>query len=166
MIYISIIAAIAKNGVIGFQGKLPWKIPDDLAYFQQVTLNHPVIMGRYTFESIGKPLPQRSNIILSRSAYNVKGVISATSRTEALNIATKICQTRCLNEIFIIGGSQIYTEFMPLAHKLYITKIFKKTDGDRYFPSIDRRRWALVWEKYIEQPIPHAYQRYERLNLP
>jgi dihydrofolate reductase len=136
------IAAIAENNVIGNEGNIPWHIPEDLKRFKELTLTHPVIMGRKTHQSIisqlGKPLPQRTNIVLSR-AKNLKhpGTLSSNSLEEAIDLASKIDN----NQIYIIGGQSIYEQSLNLSHKLEITEVHSYHKGDSFFPEIDRRVW-------------------------
>jgi dihydrofolate reductase len=129
---ISLIVAISKNRAIGKDNKLLWYIPEDLKRFRQLTSGHPIIMGRKTFESIGKPLPNRTNIIITRDQnYHQDGAIVVHSLDEALSKAKEIEN----GEIFIIGGGQIYEQALPLANKLYITVIDTHIeDADTYFP--------------------------------
>jgi dihydrofolate reductase len=125
---ISIIAAVARNRVIGVNNQLPWHLPEDLQYFKKLTMGKPIIMGRRTHESIGKPLPSRQNIIVTRSNLTFPGCETAQSIECALDIANGV------EEIFIIGGAQIYKTALPLAHRLYLTEIDIEVEGDTYFP--------------------------------
>lgn len=128
---ISIIAAIDNQRGIGKQNKLLWRIPADMKRFRKLTNGHPVIMGRKTYESIGKPLPNRVNIIVSRdNAYNVEGCIIAHSVPEAIEKAKEVDT----EEVFIIGGAQIYTQALPYADKLYLTLVNSTFDADTFFP--------------------------------
>jgi len=126
---IVIIAAVAENGVIGRAGKLPWHIPEDLKRFRQLTLGHPVIMGRKTFESLGKPLAGRTNIVItSQPTYYHEGAVVACSIEDALE--------RCTGTVFIIGGSSVFEAALPLADRLELTLIHQVVEGDVYFPPI------------------------------
>ncbi len=128
---ISAIAAISKNRVIGKDGKLPWHIPSDLKRMRQITLNHPIIMGRKTFESIGRPLPKRTNIVITTQPnYQAEGIIVVHSLEEAIKEAEKV-ETQ---EIFIFGGGEIYKMAMPIVQKLYLTVVDSDIQGDTYFP--------------------------------
>ena len=130
---ISLIAAISDNNVIGRDNKLPWHISTDLQRFKKLTLNHPIIMGRKTFGSIGKPLPKRTNIIITRDKdYKVEGAIVVHSIKEAIETAQKSEHGK--EEIFIIGGGQIFKEAIAFADKLYLTIVHVTIDGDAYFP--------------------------------
>lgn len=134
---ISIIAAVAANGVIGSGNALPWQLPEDLKRFKALTLGHPVVMGRKTFESIGRPLPGRRNIIVSRNAvFSADGCETAAS----LDAALASC-AETTDEVFVIGGAQIYAEAMPLADRLYLTEIRMDFPGDAHFPVFNRQDW-------------------------
>jgi dihydrofolate reductase len=132
---LSLIVAIAKNRVIGFENKMPWHLPAELAYFKRVTMGHPIIMGRKTFESIGRPLPGRRNIVVSRDrAYAAAGV----DVVHSLDAATAACKNE---NAFIIGGATLYAEALPKVDRLYITEIDASPDGDTFFPALDGREW-------------------------
>ena len=132
---ISLIVAVSKNGVIGKNGKLPWHLPSELANFKHLTMGHPVIMGRKTFESIGKPLPGRRNIIVTRDkGYQAENCIVAHSLEEALATA------QAADEIFIIGGQSLFEEALSKADKIYLTKVDAQVDGDTFF-NLDLGGW-------------------------
>lgn len=159
---VSIIVAIAENGVIGGGNKLLWHIPDDLRHFKRVTSGHSVIMGRKTFESIGKPLPNRRNIVISRNPnYNSVGIEVARSLEEAL------AMTKDEPEVFIIGGGEIYRQTLPMASKLYITRVHEKYEGDTYFPEPDPSEWLLVHsEKGNPTTGPgFTFEEYEKVTI-
>ena len=138
----SLIVAVADNGVIGSNNQLPWRISADLKYFKQVTLGKPIIMGRLTYESIGKPLPGRTNIVMTRdTAWQADGVERASDLNEALAIAKKIADDSGLEEVMIIGGATIYREALPQADRLYLTRVHTKVDGDAFFPELDLSEW-------------------------
>ena len=133
---ISLIAALSQNRAIGKGNQLIWKIPEDLKRFREITFGHPVIMGRKTFESIGKPLPQRTNIVITRDKnYKKNGCIVVHSVKESLDAA------KGANEIMVIGGAQIYKEFLPIADKIYLTIIDEDFDGDAHFPEFSKSEW-------------------------
>ena len=135
---IFLIAAVDKNLAIGKDGKIPWHIKEDLQYFQQNTLNTAMIMGRSTFESIGKPLPNRQNIVMTRSPANREGVIEVLDAESAIKEAKKAS-----SKISIIGGESIYKEFLPLASKLLITEINITVEGaDTFFPVWTKQKWT------------------------
>ena len=133
---ISIIAALDKNRVIGHNNALPWHLPPDLQHFKALTLGKPIIMGRKTFASIGRPLPQRRNIVISQQPnWHTPGCEAVTS----LNAALKL--TRDVVEVMIIGGAQIFTQAMPIAERLYLTLIDASFTGDVFFPAWDQAEW-------------------------
>lgn len=142
---ISIIVATSMNDVIGIRGDLPWKLSDDLKRFKQLTMGKPIVMGRLTWESIGRPLPGRQNIVLTRQAgFAADGCDVVASPAEALAAAAEA------EEIMIIGGGQIYALFLPKASRLYVTRVQASIDGDAFFPGIDETTWQLV------DRVPHA----------
>ena len=140
----TIIAAVSENNVIGVKGNIPWKIPEDIQRFKSLTLNHPVIMGRKTFESIlkslGKPLPKRRNIVLSSHLETQPGIYVARTMEEALSLAEN-------QDSYIIGGEQIYKLFLPHTDRLKITRVHAHYDGDAFFPQVDWNEWELVDSK-------------------
>ena len=137
MTRLSIIVAADERGGIGRDGGLPWRLPEDLKRFKALTLGHPVIMGRKTYESIGRPLPGRRNIVVTRNAaYQTDGCEVAASLAAAL----AACQGGS-DEIFVIGGAQIYAEALPLAQRLYLTEIRRAFEGDARFPDWDPTAW-------------------------
>ena len=140
---ISLIAAVAENGIIGRGGQLPWQLSDDLRRFKQLTMGHTIIMGRRTWESIGRVLPGRRTIVVSRSpdySANVDGVVTTTSLDNALAIAT----TAGENEAFIVGGAELYRESLGRANRLYLTRVCAMVEGDTSFPEIEWNNWQLV----------------------
>ena len=137
-----LVAAIGDNFVIGRDGQLPWRLKSDLQHFRKVTLNRPVIMGRKTHESIGKLLPGRTNIVLSRDLTLVaQGAVLATSLDAALGFARNDAIKRGTDEIMVIGGSDIFSATMPMAERLEITHVHTSPDGDVLFPPIDLEVW-------------------------
>ena len=153
---ISIILSVDEKGTIGAGGKLPWRLPADLRYFRKLTLDHPIIMGRKTFESIGRPLDRRTNIVITRRSTPIEGVITAHSLDEA------VCQARALNsarpeEIFVIGGAQIFALALPLADRLCITTVRGTFAGDARCPPIDFREWKTVSREERPADAENAY---------
>lgn len=140
---ISLIVAAADNNVIGIDNKMPWHIPDDFKHFKSVTLGKPCIMGRKTFESIiaqlGRPLPGRTSIVISRSGFEHEGAISCTSLQEAIAAA----HNEQADEIMIIGGAQIYAQALAqkLVDRIYITRVHQTPQGDAFFPELDTSEW-------------------------
>jgi dihydrofolate reductase len=142
---IVLVAAIGDNLVIGRDGQLPWHLKSDLQHFRKLTLNRPVIMGRKTHESIGKVLDGRTNIVLTRDFSLVaRGAVLATSLDAALSVARKDATKRGVDEVMVIGGSDIFAATMPMADRLEITHVRTSPDGDAMFPSIDDETWQEV----------------------
>ena len=136
---IYLVAAVAKNGVIGARGKLPWHLPEDMKHLKRLTLNHPVIMGRRTWESLPNPLPDRENIVISRRpGFEAPGASIATSVEGAIAL--------CAGEpvAFVLGGSEIYAAALPLADGLVLTEIHEEYEGDTHFPVWDRKAWRVA----------------------
>lgn len=157
---ISIIVAVAANGVIGDNNSLLWHISEDLRNFKRITSGHPVIMGRKTFESLGRPLPDRTNVVVSRTATAIEGCRVAASLDEA------IAMFSADEEAFIIGGAQIYAQALDVADKIYITRVERDYEGDTSFPEWDATRWRLVSrEEFVrgeKYPYPFAFEEYVR----
>lgn len=142
MIKVSLIVAAAENGTIGKDNDMPWKISSDLKYFKKITMNKPVIMGRKTFQSIGKPLPGRANIVITRdTTFTQEGVITAHSVEMALDVARGMADVKKEKEIMVIGGAQIYALTLPIADRLYLTRIHASIDGDAHFPELNEKEW-------------------------
>ena len=141
--HISLIAAMSENGVIGADNKLPWTLPEELAYFRKMTSGKPIIMGRKTFESMeSKPLPKRHNIILTHTPdFDAPGCTIVHSPQDALTAAGDC------DEIMVIGGATLYAAFLPLASRLYLTIVHQNYVGDTYFPSVDWDQWEKVEEE-------------------
>lgn len=140
-----LVAAIGENDVIGREGQLPWKLKSDLQHFKRVTLNRPVIMGRKTYESIGRLLPERTNIVLSRDlSLAIPGAVQATSFDGALAYARDDAKKRGVGEVMVIGGSDVFALAMPRADRLEITRVHMAPDGDVRFPPIDPAQWREV----------------------
>ncbi|MDQ3032921.1 MAG: type 3 dihydrofolate reductase [Myxococcota bacterium] len=148
-----LIAAVAKNGVIGREGTLPWRLPDDLAHFKQLTLGKPIVMGRKTYESIGRPLPKRTNIVLSRSAAPIDGAIVVRSIEDAITAAR---ETE-VSELCVIGGEAVYAAFLPRADRLELTEVDAEVEGDARFPDFDRAAWRVVCEAFHEADARHEH---------
>ena len=190
MHHLVLISAVASNGVIGTQNTLPWRLPEDLAFFKKTTLGHPILMGRTTYESIGRPLPGRCNIVVTRQkswrpselaettpcfeAANFQFhpdtktcVVVCTSIEEALSVAQHINEAKTESkDIFIIGGSQIYEALLPHADALILTQIHHEFVGDAYFPHWSKSDFKEVWRENHgaseERPWSYSFVRYER----
>lgn len=151
---IAIIVAFPPNKVIGNSYGLPWHIPEDLQHFKDQTRGKTVIMGRKTFDTIGKPLPKRNNIILGRKGIDVPGADVCTSIDEALDKAKSYGE-----DIFVAGGASIYRQFLPIVDKLYISHIKENYEGDVYFPDYDKNKWV---PEYREDKGPFEFVIYKR----
>lgn len=151
-VVISLIVAMDRNGVIGAQGTMPWRLPADLKYFKQITMGKPVVMGRKTFESIGKPLAGRHNIVLTRDrSYEAPGCTLVHSAEEAL------AATANAAEVMIIGGAQIYRRFLPITDRIYLTQIDAAFEGDTLFPQLRAEEWRTTWVKAHEADARNPY---------
>lgn len=158
---ISIIVAMAQNNAIGINNTLPWRCPEDLKHFKALTMGHHMIMGRKTFDSIGKPLPGRTTVVVSRNReLKIEGCIVAHSLNEAI--------TACAgdDEIFIVGGAELYSQALPLANKMYLTEIQQEISGDAFFPAFDLDEWSEVAREQrsqeIPQPLAYHFITYQR----
>lgn len=177
---VSLIAAVASNRVIGDRGRIPWRLPDDLAQFRGLTMGHPVIMGRATYESLGRPLRGRPNIVVTRSpAWRAEGCIVVHSVEEAQEAAhaARLAQAAAARrgpgaadgpgteEVFVIGGASIYGLFLPTATRMYITWIDAAVSGDTLFPDVDWSQWRLTQEEIgPSSPLPHRFADYVRTS--
>ena len=149
---VSLVVAAAKNNVIGRDGELPWHLPDDLRHFKRLTTGKPVIMGRRTFESIGRPLPDRRNIVMTRNPdYAAAGCDVVTSVSDALDLAGHG------TEVMVIGGGQVYRDFLPRADRIYMTRVQAEIEGDTHFPEIDTSDWQLVSSEHHAADEKHAW---------
>ena len=142
MVPITLVAALAENGVIGRDNGLPWRLKSDMVHFRAITTGKPVVMGRKTFLSIGRPLPGRTTIVVSRDhTFAAPGVVVAPSVEAALTVAQGDALRRGAECIIVAGGADLYAQTMPLAERLHITYVHRAVDGDAYFPAIDRSVW-------------------------
>jgi len=142
---ISLVVAVAENGVIGRDGTLPWRISADLKTFRRLTMGKPLIMGRRTFQSLKKPLDGRDNIVISRNPdYRPDGTIIAHDFIAALEIARECAIQRGVNEIAVIGGTTVFEAALPLAHRIYKTEVHASPPGDAFFPRVDWKEWLEV----------------------
>jgi len=140
---ISTIVAVAKNNVIGKDNDIPWYLPADLKYFKKVTTGHHIVMGRKCYESIGRPLPKRTNVVVTRNPFFMAtGCLVTHNVAEAVQIA----EANGEEEVFIIGGGQIYEIALPHVDRIYLTEVDLEVDGDIFFPEIDEKNWTLVKE--------------------
>ena len=163
---VSLIVAVSSNGVIGRDGGLPWHLPADLKHFKSTTMGHHLIVGRRTWEEVGKPLPGRSMVVVTRSqCFAPEGARVASSIERALELASGD------DEVFIGGGAQIYRIALErdLVDRIYLTRIHAEVEGDTYFPQIDFEKWTLVSEEHHEadkkNEFPYTFLVYERSNV-
>jgi dihydrofolate reductase len=150
---ISILVAMAKNRTIGINNTLPWRCPEDLKHFKALTMGHHMIMGRKTFDSIGKPLPGRTTVVVTRNAnLKIEGCVIAHSLQEAI--------AACAGdeEIFIVGGAELYAQSIPLADTLYLTEIQQEISGDAHFPAINHSEWQETAREKRTQEQPQALE--------
>jgi len=162
-VILAAIVALSRNRVIGRDGDMPWHLPDDLKFFKRTTRGKPVIMGRRTFESIGGALPHRRNIVVSgNSGVEAPDCQRATSLEEALAMVVDA------EEVFIIGGGELYRQALPRVQRLYLTEIDAEIPGDTFFPVIHERDWREVWRESHpadpQHPWPFVFRRLERLS--
>jgi dihydrofolate reductase len=159
MTILSMIVATADNNVIGKDNDMPWHLPADLAYFKKITLGKPIIMGRKTFESIGRPLPGRRNIVISRDEkYTAVGIDTVTSVEQALALVNGSNGNEAVEEIMVIGGGAIYAHCLPKADRLYVTKIDATIAGDTRFPDYDDGNWQEVSNELRKADEKNKYQ--------
>ena len=156
MAIISFVVAMARNGVIGKDNQLPWRLPADLRHFKAVTMGKPIIMGRKTFDSIGRPLPGRTNIVVTRDpAYSSEGCVVVHSIEEALAAAG------AAEEVMIIGGADFYRQLLPRADRIYLTLIDAEVEGDTWFSELDPARWPeRSREDHVadaDNPYPYSF---------
>ena len=159
---VSIIVAIAANGVIGDKNSLLWHIKEDMRFFRQKTTSHPVIMGRKTYDSLGRPLPNRTNVVISRTLNHIEGCTVVHSLEEAIALFPSE------EEIFIIGGAQIYAQALDVADRMYITHIEHSYEGDTSFPEWDSAQWQLVEKESMlcgeNFRYPFSFETYVRIK--
>lgn len=148
---ISLIAAMDKNRLIGSNNGLPWHLPADFKHFKEVTLGKPVIMGRKTFESIGRPLPGRKNIVVSRLGFKADGIEGAASIDEALNLVANEA------EVMIIGGANLYEQMIDQAQRLYLTHVDAKCSGDAWFPAFEKESWKVIDSYHVDADDKNNY---------
>ena len=157
---LSIIVALAKNRAIGINNTLPWHLPEDLKRFKQLTMGHHIIMGRKTYESLGRLLPGRQTVIVTRNLdYQVAGALVVHSLQEAMQVSETD------SEAFVIGGAELYQQAIGLADKLYLTQIDQTFAGDAFFPEFDMREWRLLEQQIhtSEGGLPFQYLSYQRV---
>ncbi len=166
---LALIVAAAENGVIGRDNKLPWHLPEDLKYFKRVTMGKPIVMGRKTYESIGRPLPGRTNLVITRNPdWQAEGVRTLPTVEAALSLAEDIALIDGAEELMVIGGAEIYAAALPLADRIYLTRVHAEVDGDAWLPAIDWQQWReLGRERHSAgegNPYDYSFLVYERVT--
>jgi dihydrofolate reductase len=164
---VTLVVARARNGVIGANGGLPWHLPEDLRHFRALTMGHAIVMGRRTWESIGRALPGRRSIVVSRDARrHFDGAENASSLDDAIAIASRsgADATIATDEVFVIGGAQLFAAALPLADRAVVTEIDREVDGDTHFDALDPRQWSVVErrEQRAADGTPLAFVDYRR----
>lgn len=164
---LSIIVAAAENGVIGLDNDMPWRLSTDLKRFKALTLGKPVIMGRRTFESIGRPLPGRPNIVLTRDReFRADGACTVGSLDDAIALGQRLAAEAGVDEVCVIGGGKIYAQALPLADRIHLTRVLAEIDGDTHFPEIDPQLWNAVSQEEVpagdKDSHPTRYFVYEK----
>jgi dihydrofolate reductase len=157
------IVAASANNVIGADAGLPWRLPEDMRRFKEITMGKPMIMGRLTFETIGKALPGRRSIVLTRQAdYAKEGVEVVTTVAAALELAGDA------EEVMIIGGGKVYEQFLPMTDRIYLTRVHEEFDGDTFFPEIDEDEWRIASSEPMppndQRPFSISFQTLERIT--
>lgn len=161
---LSLIVAVADNGVIGVENRLPWRAPADLARFKQLTMGKPIVMGRKTFDSLGRVLPGRPHVVVSRQTLQlpenclcVHSMVDAIAKAEELVDAT--------DEIMVIGGAEIYAQALPFADRVYLTRVHVQPEGDAFFPALDESVWKVIETQIAEGDPACTYVTYEKRFL-
>lgn len=167
MITLSHIVAVSENNAIGFGNDLPWSIPEDLKFFKEKTLNSIIIMGRKTYDSIGRPLPKRTTIVISRTASQSqfpKEVLVVPSLEEALEKAVSLAEKKNLKEIFITGGGEIYKQSLNKADRIYLTKVHRIVKGDVFYPEFNLKDFKIISERPSkDDKNSYTFYEYERI---
>ena len=155
---LALIAAMAQNRVVGIDNKLPWHLPEDLKYFKRITTGKAVIMGRKTYESIGRPLPNRTNIVITRSTeFSAPGIEVVNSLDAAIELAENVSLINAVDEVMVIGGAQIYEVALPQADRLYLTHVHANVEGDAYFPDVDMSQWKELGREDYDASETNPY---------
>ncbi|MRI32551.1 dihydrofolate reductase [Endozoicomonas sp. OPT23] len=159
---IAMIAAVAENNAIGINNKMPWYLPGDLRYFKAVTMGKPIIMGRKTFDSLRKPLPGRTNIVITRDKeWTHEGVKVVHTLADAISLAEDVALINGQGEVMVIGGAEIYRLALPQADRLYLTRVYQSFEGDAFFPELDDSEWQEIAREdqhsEDEEPLTFSY---------
>jgi dihydrofolate reductase len=166
---VALIAAFAQNLVVGINNSLPWHLPEDLKYFKRTTSGKAIIMGRKTYESIGRPLPNRTNIVVTRNPdFKAEGVVTVMSLEAGIKHAESVNLINGIDEVMIIGGAAIYQASLPMADRLYLTHVHANVEGDAYFPTVDFDQWKEVgredFKKDESNPYDYSFSIYDRAD--
>lgn len=161
--HLSAICAMSENRVIGCQNQLPWRLPADLKHFKKITIGHPIILGRKTYESIGRALPDRCNVVITRDVdFKAPGCVVVNS------IETALLAVGYSEEAFVIGGALLYQQLLPKVNRLYLTEIHQVFEGDAYFPALDMSEWRLISQEDHaadgENPYPYSFITLDRIT--
>lgn len=163
---LSLIAALAQNRVIGVDNSMPWHLPGDFKYFKATTLGKPIIMGRKTWDSLGRPLPGRLNLVVSRQKdLTLEGAEVFTSLADAIARAEDWAQEQGVDEVMLIGGAQLYAQGLPQADRLYLTRVDLSPEGDAWFPEFDAAQWTLVSDTgnpAVDDKPAYSFEVWER----
>lgn len=164
---VALIAAFSQNRVVGINNSLPWHLPEDLKYFKRTTSGKAIIMGRKTYESIGRPLPNRTNIVVSRNPdFSAEGVVTVDSLESAIEHAESVNLINGVDEVMVIGGAAIYEAALPMADRLYVTHVHANVDGDAYFPNVEFDQWQEVskhdFSKDGSNPYDYSFCIYDK----
>lgn len=160
MTELAIVVAVAANGVIGSNNELPWRLPEDLKYFKRTTMGHPIVMGRKTFDSIGKPLPGRKNIVVTRQTdWQHDGVDVVHNLEDAISLAKKVCREEGVERAMLIGGANLYEQALPECERLYLTEVHADVEGDAFFPKFARQQWREIEREdhFADDSNPYNY---------
>lgn len=166
-VHIAMIVAMAENRVIGRDNQLPWHLPNDLKHFKATTMGKPVVMGRKTYESIGRPLPGRTNIVVtSNRSFSADGIKVVYSIDEALALAESVALEEGANEVMVIGGAQLYANLLPKVERLYLTLVHAEVEGDALFPALDFSQWRLLKSESFkgegDNPLDYSFVVYQQ----
>lgn len=158
---VTLVAAVADNGVIGADGDIPWRIPADFAHFKALTLGHVLVMGRTTYESIGRPLPGRTTVVLTRDGdWSADGVLVASDLTTALRMAGDVDE-----DVFVVGGASVYAEALAVADAQVLTEVHLAPQGDTRYPAFDAEDWVVERrEPHLEAEVPYEFVWYARVR--
>lgn len=164
---IELVVAMDEDRVIGRDGALPWHIPADLKFFKQITMGKPMLMGRQTFEAIGRALPGRDSIVLTRRRnFRAEGALTAHDMSQALELGGRCARSRGTDALMVIGGAQVFAEILPQADIIHLTRIHARHAGDTWFPALDKSRWHEAWREVHPATKDYPAFTFARLERP